>query len=203
MPTTGPGGGRSDGAATREQILTAAERLFAARGVDGVSMHDIAAAASVSKGNLFHHFPTKRALHLAVLQRACQDFGELVAGLDEPGAASGPRLERFVRDHVRLLEERQDAVRLVLRTLLDGPPEDGELLAREVFGGHFAALVARLDGMLPRGRDPTLTAFVLVAANVIRFLSGPVLAHLPEAAALRDEPRYARGLARLLGEAGA
>lgn len=203
MATTGSGTTRSDGAATREQILAAAERLFAAHGVDGVSMHDIATAAGVSKGNLFHHFATKRALHLAVLQRACRDFGELVAALGDAGAVSASRLERFVRDHARLLAERREAVRLVLRTLLDGPPEDGELLAREVFGEHFAALVARLEGMLPPGRDPTLTAFVLVAADVIRFLSAPVLAHLPQAAGLRDEARYARGLARLLGETGA
>ncbi len=203
MPRSRPptAGTARDGAATREHVLAVAERLFAERGVEGVSMSELAAAAGVSKGNLFHHFPTKRALHLEVLRRACRDFGSLVEALGEGGIAAGDRLERFVRQHLELLESRPDAVRLVLRTLLDGPPEDAELLAREVFGEHFYALVERLRPLLPAGRDPGLTAFVLVAANVIRFLGRPLLPHLEGTGALRDPDRYARGLSALLGEA--
>ncbi len=200
-PASPAAGARGTGAATREHVLAVAERLFAERGVDGVSMSELAAAGGVSKGNLFHHFPTKRALHLEVLRRACRDFGSLVEALGERGIAAGDRLERFARQHLELLESRPDAVRLVLRTLLDGPPEDAELLAREVFGEHFAALVERLRPLLPAGRDAGLTAFVLVAANVIRFLGRPLLPHLEGTEALRDPDRYARGLAALLGEA--
>ncbi|HHQ41944.1 MAG TPA: TetR/AcrR family transcriptional regulator [Chromatiales bacterium] len=198
-PSPAPGT-RGAGAATREHVLAVAERLFAERGVDGVSMSELAAAAGISKGNLFHHFPTKRALHLEVLRRACRDFGSLVEALGEDGIAAGDRLERFVHQHLELLRSRPDAVRLVLRTLLDGPPEDAELLAREVFGEHFSALVERLQPLLPAGHDAGLTAFVLVAANVIRFLAQPLLPHLAGTEGLRDPDRYARGLAALLGE---
>ena len=50
---------------TAQTILLAARRLFAERGFDGVSINDVAAAAGVSKANVFHHFGSKPKLHLA------------------------------------------------------------------------------------------------------------------------------------------
>lgn len=188
---------------TRERILAAAERLFAEHGADGVSMSQLAAAAGVSKGNLFHHFPSKRALRRAVLQRACADFRALVEDLGRADLPSRARLERFVRDHTARLAARRDAVRLILRALLDADPEEARWLAHEVFGEHFAALVARMAGLRPRQADPVTAAFVMVAADVMRFLAGPVLAHLPEAGPVRDDARWARTLAALLGDCGA
>lgn len=51
---------RSVGA--REKVERAAIELFAARGVDGVSIGDIAAAAGVSQGALYRHYPSKQEL---------------------------------------------------------------------------------------------------------------------------------------------
>jgi AcrR family transcriptional regulator len=47
---------------TREAIGAAAERLFAERGYDGVTVADIAAAAGISVKTLFVHFPSKEDL---------------------------------------------------------------------------------------------------------------------------------------------
>jgi len=53
----------------RERILQEAEQLFFARGLKGVSMDEVAAAAGVKKANLFHYYPSKEALEVAVLDR--------------------------------------------------------------------------------------------------------------------------------------
>jgi AcrR family transcriptional regulator len=51
-------------------ILDAAAGLFARRGFAKTSVQDIADAVGLSKAGLLHHFPTKEALHAAVLGQA-------------------------------------------------------------------------------------------------------------------------------------
>lgn len=51
----------------RARILDAAFELFQEQGYNGSSVHEIAARAGVTGGALHHHFPTKKALGLAVI----------------------------------------------------------------------------------------------------------------------------------------
>jgi TetR/AcrR family transcriptional regulator, transcriptional repressor for nem operon len=54
----------------RANILDSAQALIYKRGFKGVSMDDIADAAGLKKANLFHYYPTKEALGLAVFDKA-------------------------------------------------------------------------------------------------------------------------------------
>ncbi|MGY1840936.1 MULTISPECIES: TetR/AcrR family transcriptional regulator [unclassified Modestobacter] len=49
-------------AQTRAEIRSVAQRLFAERGFDGVTIADVAAAADVAVQTVFNHFPTKEDL---------------------------------------------------------------------------------------------------------------------------------------------
>ena len=53
----------------RLQIIEAATRQIAQRGFWGVSVHDIASACGITDAGLLHHFGTKDALLIAVLER--------------------------------------------------------------------------------------------------------------------------------------
>ena len=50
----------------REQILAAALRCFAAKGLHAATMDDVARAAGLSKGAVYHHFRGKREIFLAL-----------------------------------------------------------------------------------------------------------------------------------------
>lgn len=60
------------GVATRRRVLLAAESLFARRGYEATGMADVAERARISVGTLYHHFPDKRALLLALID----DWGD-------------------------------------------------------------------------------------------------------------------------------
>lgn len=60
------------GVATRRRVLAAAESLFARRGYEATGMADVAERAGIGVGTLYHHFPDKRALLLALID----DWGD-------------------------------------------------------------------------------------------------------------------------------
>jgi len=62
----------------RRRILEAAHELFLERGLKGVSMDDVAGAAGIKKANLFHYYPSKERLELAVLERAAGEMKQQV-----------------------------------------------------------------------------------------------------------------------------
>jgi AcrR family transcriptional regulator len=68
--------------ATRDAILGAARKLFTAEGYDASSIDEIAAAARVTSGALYHHFRSKREIMRAV-------FAALEAELKDRVTAAG------------------------------------------------------------------------------------------------------------------
>lgn len=58
-----------DGAATRERILEAAQRLLLEYGYGGMSVDQVIGAAGITKGAFFHHFKSKNELAQVVLDR--------------------------------------------------------------------------------------------------------------------------------------
>ena len=56
------------GEETRGRILDAAVKKFAIAGYDAASVDEICGEAGVSKGAFYHHFPSKQAVFLALMQ---------------------------------------------------------------------------------------------------------------------------------------
>ena len=76
------------GQATRAHIVGVATRLFADRGYDGTSIETVLAESGVSRGSLYHHFPGKDALFLAVLEavgaRLAAETAAAIEGARDP-----------------------------------------------------------------------------------------------------------------------
>jgi TetR/AcrR family fatty acid metabolism transcriptional regulator len=65
--------------ATRERILAAALEVFAGKGYHRALVDDIVRASGTSKGAVYHHFPTKEALFLALVDEFAQRLALAVA----------------------------------------------------------------------------------------------------------------------------
>jgi AcrR family transcriptional regulator len=76
------------GQATREHLIEVATRLFATHGYDGTSIEMVLVESGVSRGSLYHHFPGKEALFLAVFEalgvRIGADMTAAIQGAADP-----------------------------------------------------------------------------------------------------------------------
>jgi AcrR family transcriptional regulator len=119
---------RMTGDLRRQLILSAAKRCFARHGFAGTTTKSVAAAASISEGLLFKHFPTKSALYAEILAEECEADPALhrLLGL-EPSTET---LVILIREMVRHFQQISDApdqeeaqrLRLMVTSHLD----DGE-----------------------------------------------------------------------------
>ena len=104
---------RADAARNRTLILEAAQRLVAERGIDHVSIDDVAAAAGVGKGTIYRRFGDRAGLAFALLDESERQLQEeLIRGPAPlgPGAAPVERLRAFVGAYVDLLERHLDLI---------------------------------------------------------------------------------------------
>jgi AcrR family transcriptional regulator len=77
---------QSDGAVAVDEILDAAGRTFAERGVRRASMIDVARAAGCSRATLYRYFPNQEALHLGFVHRETLRIAERLADERRAGA---------------------------------------------------------------------------------------------------------------------
>jgi TetR/AcrR family transcriptional repressor of nem operon len=77
---------------TRERLIDAAYRLALRKGFDRTSVSEVIAEAGVQRGSLYHYFPGKDDLGLAVLER---DRAQFMAMLDSTLSPSGDPRRRL------------------------------------------------------------------------------------------------------------
>lgn len=94
---------RRDAADNRRRILAAARALFAAHGVDAVSMHDIARAAGVGQGTLYRRYAHKGLLCQDLLEDSLGELYRDVTAIVAAGPDAGSALTRLDRVLVRLI----------------------------------------------------------------------------------------------------
>jgi len=115
--------------ATRRAVLAAARSLFGKKGYAQTSVDEIADAARVTKGAVYHHFAGKEALFRAVLAEVEVEAEARAAGAGDP---EGPPIDQIVaRVNAYLdaaLDEQIQRITLIDWPALlglepDGPPE--------------------------------------------------------------------------------
>ena len=80
-----------------EAIVKAALELFRTKGYRNTSMADVGRACGLLKGSIYHYFPSKMAIALAVLRYVDQRFNEeIFSHAYRSGLSSDQRLEAMV-----------------------------------------------------------------------------------------------------------
>ena len=188
--------------ARREQLVQAGVALIREVPFDQLNAEDVARACGVSKGLVFHYFPTTRDLQVAVLRATTQD---LLATLDvDPSATPAERLRLGVDAFVAYIE-RAPASYLAIARSAGSDPRLGQ-----VFEETRSGVVAMVQGVLGADRLPPGLAIGLRGwialveesalhwmaldrpiprGELVTFLLDVALTMLPEATALPERPR--------------
>jgi AcrR family transcriptional regulator len=199
-----PAGGRSEQAATsRERILDAAVELFSESGYDGTPTARIAERAEIPKGLVFHYFPTKRDVLVAVVAERSR-IDELGSLPIEPVAGDVAQTLLLLADRFRNAAHVSPALRRIIFREASTHPEVRRRLTQlhaEALRRVRRAIDAALEGTRVRPpsqpqRDAAAAAFTSVllhdlhlhpltghvidlndiAALIARGLQGPALA---------------------------
>jgi AcrR family transcriptional regulator len=171
-------------AQTRAALVSAGRQLFGTKGFAATSVEDIARAARVTTGALYHHFPTKAAVFEAVFE---QVHAEMLVASAEASAAAGDALEQMAAAFGVFLDQvLEPEVQRILVT--DAPAVLGlarfiELDERYALEPAVAAIeAANAAGLLHVEDPPTLIRLLFGAMT----RAGLLIASSPDPKATRD-----------------
>ncbi|MBV1915313.1 MAG: TetR/AcrR family transcriptional regulator [Pseudomonadales bacterium] len=162
----------------RTAILEQATPLFATKGYSGVSMRDISKKVGTSAAALYHHFPDKQSLYMAVMEFVFADKVKNIAPPPEDNSPASRQLEHFVGNFVNLLASDPCLRALLQRELLDGDEARLKLLAKRLFIGPFEA-IATFAKSLSSNSDPHMLAVSMIGLLLFHFETIPIREFLP------------------------
>lgn len=115
----------------REQILAAAQRVFARDPYDAVSLNDIADSAGTTRTNIHYYFGTKRALFLEVVYR----FSRIPTKLDvteNDGASRETRVRDVLGRWLDAVEQNREMFRTMLHASSSSDPQVSGVLTESM-----------------------------------------------------------------------
>jgi AcrR family transcriptional regulator len=138
----------------RRQLVGIGLRKFVEQPVQDLSLDEVAAEAGVSRGLLFHYFPSKTEYHRAVVEAAWRRVGRNVA--PDPDAVGPAAVRQVVERFLRQVERRRETyVALVLGQAPIARAAGGRVGSRRVDRG------SGVDGLREQ-----LAALVVAAADL-------------------------------------
>ncbi len=171
-PPRGAGSSRQNGVRSRDDVVTAAGRLFSSRGYHGTSMRDLARELGLIGSSLYSHIESKADLLVEVVERGADLFQESADGAMATPGDGMTRLSALVAGHVGVVLDHPDEVRTFLYEAhaLDESHRARVLAARDRYEQAFRSVLeaGAGDGSLRPDLDPRLAAiFVLSILNAL------------------------------------
>lgn len=117
--------------AKREAILEAALDIFSETGFRGATLDRIAKAAGLSKPNLLYYYPSKEAIHEALLQGLLETWLDPLKALNAEGDPLD-EIMTYVQHKLRMARDFPRESRLFANEILQGAPRMTPVLAGEL-----------------------------------------------------------------------
>jgi AcrR family transcriptional regulator len=180
---------------TRERIVEAAMELFWLKGYGSTSIADILSRSQVNSGSLYHFFPGKQDVLIAVLESYRDGIGPMLlepawSGVDEPVA----RVFALLGSYRRALVETDCTYgcpigSLALELHEPDPP------VRDLLAANFTAWVGAVEACLREATDrfPRDTDFRALAELALNIMEGGVM----QSRTFRDIAHFDRAIGQL------
>lgn len=153
---------------TRDRLLTEAERLVRRLGYAGFSYADLAAEVGLTKASIHHHFPSKEALGLALVEAYDGRYDAAMADIRERHADGPSRIDAYAALYLKGLEDDLGCLCAALAVEVAALPEGFRKALAAFFEKHVEWLGAvifegRAEGSLRAGVEPRALARQIIA----------------------------------------
>jgi len=190
---------------TRERILQAAQKEFAARGFSGARMEAIARDATINKAMLFYYFTSKDNLYRTVLFGVFSEiFGEIgrfISGQLTPDIF----LEKFPEINIRFIARHPDLLRIMVFDLIHNPENVAAAMAEIVHEkmsfkpNPLFELISRWHGQgLISEADPLHFMMNIVALSLFSFIGKPMVEAISGVQVANDEDFFRKRIASVV-----
>ncbi len=169
----------------RAQLLRLGVQLFSATPYDAISIDEIAQAAGISKGLLYHYFGSKRDFYLEVVREAVDELLSLTA--PDPELPADEQLVRGLHAYLDYVRRRREGYLTVMQGGMGADPEVRALVDRM----RQRVVQRLLDGL---GIDDPSPRLLVGLRGWIGALEGLVLAWL-ETTQVDDDEVVTLGIA--------
>ncbi len=177
---------------TRETILAAATREFAARGYAAAGVDRIARQAAVNKAMIYYHFGSKAGLYSAIIRGLIEPAGEQARAIVKRHAPPEDKLDALVAMISARVFAHPELPPLMMREIAEGARHlDPQLL--RAMSGLYQALAAIVAQGQRAGRfdaaDPLLVYFTFIGPLIVFLAGAPVrraIGRLPDVAGSWD-----------------
>jgi AcrR family transcriptional regulator len=163
----------------RRQLLEAGAKVFTERSYDDASMAEVARAAGISKGLLYHYFPSKRDLFVATLEAAAAELRDLTE--PDPSRPIPEQLGAILDAYLGWIEDHADSYAKLLESAT------GSDDVRSYMAQMRAGTVERILGALVKSGDPA--AIRTAVHGFLWFIDGACLDWLASKDLTREQLR--------------
>lgn len=167
---------------TRAEILVAARRVFARKGIDGTSVREVAEAAKVNNAMIYYYFKDKEDLYRSVLSNS---FSPLAAIWDDKvfqGTASVKmKIKKYVEGYIRF-QQVNDDLRRIMAMEFAGSGGNIAWICKRHFSDNYKRLAAILNEGVKSGEmrkvNPSLAIASLFGIIIHNFIMEPLAMHV-------------------------
>ncbi len=165
---------------TISQIISAATELFCRLGYDATGVAEICSKADVSKGAFYHHFPSKQALFLTILERWLSGIDQNLSAFRRENTTVPQTLSRMAGTISTVFQVARGQLPMFMEFMVQAS-RDEEVWQATIspyrhYQQQFAALIREgiLEGSFKEDLDADASAWVLMALAVGVLLQGVV-----------------------------
>jgi AcrR family transcriptional regulator len=152
---------------SRDDVVSAAGRLFAERGYHGTSMRDLGNELGLLGSSLYSHVTSKEDLLVEVVERGAGLFETAARQAATVPGSGADRLRALVAGHVDVVVDHLDEVRTYLNEarFLDPTHRRTIVAARDAYEAEFRAAIkdGLNDGSLDWSADPKLGGIMVLS----------------------------------------
>jgi TetR/AcrR family transcriptional regulator len=165
---------------SRDAILDAAIRRFAATGFAATTIKDLASEAQVNSALLYYYFADKQTLYRETLRHVAQRLSDSAGRRLDEDLPPDEAIRRFVQQQAEFLIANPHVPRLMLREMLEHTGRHAEEAIVSLIGGVFTTLCdiirrGQVQGIFRADADPRYAAISTVSLVAYFVIARPVV----------------------------